>query len=75
MSFKTAGSLSLLAGHGLSARPTWGKRILTMLSVRRSRLDLAHLSDEQLRDIGLNRDQVGAEIARPIWDVPTNWRR
>ncbi|WP_347138798.1 DUF1127 domain-containing protein [Paracoccus sp. SSK6] len=74
MSFKTA-SLHVLAGHGTSPRPSLGKRILTMLSVRRSRQDLAHLSDAQLCDIGLTRDQVAYEIARPVWDVPTNWRR
>jgi uncharacterized protein YjiS (DUF1127 family) len=68
-------SLHVLAGHGLSTRPSMGKRILTMLSVRRSRQDLSHLSDDQLRDIGLTREQVAHEIARPIWDVPTNWRR
>ncbi|WEF22961.1 DUF1127 domain-containing protein [Paracoccus sp. S3-43] len=48
---------------------------MTLLTLRRSRLDLASLSDDQLRDIGLTRDQVAAEIARPIWDVPANWRR
>lgn len=74
MSLWTDGSLHI-AGHGHSTRPSMGKRLANMLSVRRSRLDLAHLSDEQLRDIGLTRDQAGAEIARPIWDVPTNWRR
>lgn len=75
MSIKTAASLPLVAGHGLSPRPSLGKRIVTLLTLRRSRLDLAHLSDDQLRDIGLTRDQVAAEIARPIWDVPANWRR
>lgn len=75
MSIKTAASLPLVAGLGLSPRPSLGKRIMTMLTLRRSRLDLAHLSDDQLRDIGLTRDQVAAEIARPIWDVPANWRR
>ena len=74
MATKTT-SLHVLAGHGLSTRPSMGKRILTMLSVRRSRQDLSHLSDDQLRDIGLTREQVAHEIARPIWDVPTNWRR
>lgn len=68
-------SLHVLAGHGPSPRPSLGKRIMTMLSVRRSRQDLASLGDEQLRDIGLTRDQVAREIARPIWDVPLNWRR
>ena len=75
MSIKTAASLRLVAGHGIFSRPSWGKRILTMLSLRRSRLDLAHLGDDQLRDIGLTRDQVADEIARPIWDVPANWLR
>lgn len=66
-------SLHALAGH--PPRRSWGRRILTLLSVRRSRQDLVHLSDVQLRDIGLTRDQVAHEIARPIWDVPANWRR
>lgn len=74
MTIKTA-SLHVLAGHGISTRPSLGKRILTMLSVRRSRLDLAHLSDEHLRDIGLTRDQAAQETGRPLWDVPTNWLR
>jgi uncharacterized protein YjiS (DUF1127 family) len=75
MSIKTAASLRHIAGHGTFTRPSPGKRILTLLSLRRSRLDLAGLSDEQLHDIGLTRDQVADEIARPIWDVPANWRR
>lgn len=74
MATRTA-SLHVLAGHGLKSRPSWGKRILNMLSVQRSRHDLANLSDDQLRDIGLSREQVNHEIARPIWDVPANWRR
>ena len=74
MATKTT-SLPVLAGHGTSPRPSWAKRIMTVLSVRRSRQDLAHLGDEQLRDIGLTREDVADEIARPIWDVPTNWRR
>ncbi len=74
MSPKTAASLPLAAGHGKS-RPSLGKRILILLSLRRSRLDLAGLSDDRLRDIGLTRDQVADEIARPVWDVPANWRR
>ena len=68
-------SLHVFAGQGFFPRPSLGKRILTVLSVRRSRHDLAQLGDAQLRDIGLTREQVADEIARPIWDVPTNWRR
>ena len=33
MSFKTAASLPIVAGLGLSARPSLGKRILTLLSL------------------------------------------
>lgn len=55
--------------HGLIGR------VLTMLEVRRTRTALSRLNDSQLCDIGLRRDQVDAEIQRPIWDVPQNWRR
>lgn len=64
-----------LAGRGASPRPGWGARILTLLNLRRSRIDLGHLSDEQLHDIGLTHEDVREELARPIWDVPRNWRR
>lgn len=74
MTIQAPASLRVAAGNCVSLRPTLGKRILSMLSLRRSRVDLAHLSDDQLRDIGLTRDQIAHEIARPIWDVPSNWR-
>ena len=42
--------------------------------VWRQRQDLLRLNASQLDDIGLNRDEALAEAARPIWDVPANWR-
>ena len=36
----------------------------------RDRAELARLSNEQLRDIGLNRVEVLREISRPFWDDP-----
>jgi len=33
----------------------------------RQRKALAELSDHQLRDIGLRREQISAEIAKPPW--------
>ncbi|TGN68288.1 DUF1127 domain-containing protein [Paracoccus gahaiensis] len=46
-----------------------------MFDVRRTRLDLDRLTDDQLRDIGLTREDVEAEMNRPLWDVPAHWRR
>lgn len=45
------------------------------LSLFRSRRSLASLSDHQLADIGLTREEANAEAKRPIWDVPMGWRR
>ncbi len=67
--------LRVVTGHGILLRPNWLERLLTMFDVRRTRLDLSRLSDAQLRDIGLTRDEIAAEIARPMWDVPAHWRR
>ena len=36
----------------------------------RDRAELAGLSHEQLRDIGLSRADVLREISRPFWDDP-----
>lgn len=33
----------------------------------RTRRALATLNDQQLRDIGLTRDDVSQEVARPFW--------
>jgi uncharacterized protein YjiS (DUF1127 family) len=65
----------VVAGTGILPRPRLLERLLTMFDVRRTRIDLARLSDDQLHDIGLTRDEVRAELDRPIWDVPLNWRR
>ncbi|WP_265500235.1 DUF1127 domain-containing protein [Paracoccus beibuensis] len=67
--------LRVVTGHGILPRPNWVERLMTMFDVRRTRIDLSRLSDAQLRDIGLTRDEVEAEIARPIWDVPNHWRQ
>lgn len=43
-----------------------------MDALRRERLELANLSDEQLKDIGITPDQAQIEASRPSWDLPTN---
>ena len=45
------------------------------LVARRQRQHLASLDDRALADIGLTRDEATTEAARPLWDVPGNWRR
>lgn len=60
-------------------RPTRPRRSLLallrlMLILRRQRHDLANLPDDRLTDLGLTRADVAAERARPLWDVPQNWR-
>ena len=45
------------------------------LEARRQRRQLEHLSDDALCDLGLTRQDVSNEIAKPIWDVPAQWRR
>lgn len=75
MAQKSAVTLRTAFGRGTVSRPGWFARILTLMAVRRTRIDLGQLSDDQLHDIGLSREEVEKEIARPIWDVPQNWRR
>lgn len=70
MTTRSSAMLRVVTGHGIVPRTRWLERLLTILDVRRTRIDLARLSDDQLRDIGLTRPQVEAEIARPLWDVP-----
>lgn len=65
----------VVVGHGILPRPRWLERLMTVFDVRRTRLDLARLTDAQLRDIGLTREEVADEMQRPLWDVPANWRR
>jgi len=45
------------------------------LAVARQRRDLGRLDDAALADLGLSRADVSAELTRPIWDVPDQWRR
>lgn len=43
-------------------------------SIAASRARLVEMDDAMLADIGLTRGEALAEAARPIWDVPANWR-
>lgn len=41
-----------------------------VLGIIRQRHQLATLSDNQLADIGITREQALIEAARPFWDLP-----
>lgn len=50
-------------------------RIAAWSAVARQRRQLAQLDADSLRDIGLTKDDVAKETARPFWDAPVHWRR
>lgn len=75
MSAESKTLLRVITGQGVIARPNWLERIITMFDVRKTRIDLSNLTDEQLADIGLTRREVEAEIERTLWDVPPHWRQ
>ncbi len=46
-----------------------------MFGVWRQRQHLDRLPEHMRRDIGLSDRDIAEEVARPIWDVPANWRQ
>ena len=42
--------------------------------IHRGRQALLSLSDAQLQDIGMTRDEAEREARRPFWDAPTHWK-
>lgn len=55
---------SISRARSLLAKIKFAKQIAN------ERHTLRHLSDHQLRDIGMTRNQIGAEISRSIFDLP-----
>ena len=59
------------AGIGAVPLNVWAKIFVAAMRARllkqRSRRHLRHLSDDQLRDIGVTRDQALIEASKPIW--------
>ncbi|MCE9665913.1 DUF1127 domain-containing protein [Halomonas sp. M5N1S17] len=52
----------------------WARRMDRLAQLRRERIQLLELSDHQLRDIGLTRDQALREGRRRYWDDIGWWR-
>jgi len=57
-------STSLIRARSLVAKFKFVKQIAN------ERRTLSQLSDHQLRDIGMTRDQIGTEVNRNILDLP-----
>lgn len=46
-----------------------------LIAAHKSRIALANLDQHGLEDVGLTRTDVEDDLARPVWDVPSQWRR
>ncbi|MFZ2099119.1 MAG: DUF1127 domain-containing protein [Oricola sp.] len=59
------------AGIGAVPLHVWLKVFVAIMRARlakqRTRRDLRHLSEDQLRDIGITRSQARFEADKPIW--------
>ena len=55
-------------------RSAWAALALAF-EARRQRARLAELPRHMLDDIGITERERQSEAERPIWDVPSNWRR
>lgn len=49
---------------------TFGQRLDRWHALYRQRRQLAALSDDMLKDIGLSRADIETEATRPFWDDP-----
>jgi len=61
--------------HARSGRFSLLSLLTSVVATRRQRLSLADLDDTILRDIGISRSDALRESQRPLWDVPTAWRK
>lgn len=60
---------------GFSTTPRQGivKTVFKLINLSKQRRDLANLSDDALRDIGITREQAEKEAQRSTWDAPHHW--
>ncbi|MCV2874492.1 DUF1127 domain-containing protein [Defluviimonas sp. WL0050] len=64
-----------LSRSHIATRPGLISKLRAMVSLRRQRRDLHALSDHLLDDIGVTAADARREAERPVWDVPTHWKR
>ncbi|MDH1010288.1 DUF1127 domain-containing protein [Pseudomonas nicosulfuronedens] len=56
--------------HKIAGAPLWKRavqRVLHWHELARQRRELATMSDEALKDIGLSRADIQQEVERPFW--------
>jgi uncharacterized protein YjiS (DUF1127 family) len=70
-------TLSTMAVSHVQTRGSFADLVARLqmgLVARMQRKHLAALDAAQLADIGVTREQAEIEAARPLWDIPSNWR-
>ncbi len=67
--------MAILTLSRSSCRPVYPGRVsfFSLMSLARQRRALASLTQAQLDDLGLTRDQAMGESRRPFWDIPIQW--
>ncbi|MFR0688091.1 DUF1127 domain-containing protein [Enterobacterales bacterium AE_CKDN230030158-1A_HGKHYDSX7] len=58
------------SAHKIAVVPLWKRalqRVLHWHELARQRRELAAMSDEALKDIGLSRADIQQEVERPFW--------
>ncbi len=55
--------------HGVSFKGLW-QRVRRWRQLAWERRQLAAMSDDMLKDIGMSRADVSGEVERPFWDDP-----
>lgn len=71
-------TLSTMAVSHVQTRGSFADLIARLqlgLAARAQRRQLSQLDMDQLADIGVTYAAAQTECARPLWDVPSNWRR
>lgn len=74
---QSTGRLAVLTGSGETAVPSfsfWSEYLAAMRKVARLKHDMEHLhamSDHELRDIGITRDQIGMALRRGRRALPS----
>jgi len=70
-----AARTTYLNAHPRRRRAAILSTLLAWDATFRQRTRLRDLTDMRLRDIGLTRDEVDHERAKPFWDAPDHWKR
>ncbi len=70
--------MSIIELFSIRSHPSARRGVLPQLALSvtlwRQRRVLGRLSPESLDDVGISPKAARDEAARPIWDVPANWR-